>query len=135
MTDPDIQRALHAAYRALRGASDRFPPAWNWETPSAEMGTEEAEKYQEPTGAVPRVPRVPTQNQYMDINTAGHAPSAAWAEWQERAAMREFEGGLDRGTAEVLTAVELGPCPPPAADPSLTPKVATGGGQGDEERA
>lgn len=39
-----------------------------------------------------------------------------WAAWLERAAIREYGGGLSRHEAERLTAAELGPCPPePAA--------------------
>ena len=34
-----------------------------------------------------------------------------WFEWQERAAVREYEAGLSRDLAEALTVSDLGECP------------------------
>lgn len=44
---------------------------------------------------------------------AGGAASAegAQVEWEERAAIREFDGGMSRDDAERLTALELGARP------------------------
>lgn len=36
----------------------------------------------------------------------------AWMEWEERAAIREYDGGMGRGEAEALTALELGKARP-----------------------
>lgn len=33
-----------------------------------------------------------------------------WAEWEERAAIREYDGGMSRVEAERLTRLELGTC-------------------------
>lgn len=41
----------------------------------------------------------------------GAAAEGVRVEWEERAAIREFDGGMDREEAERLTALELGAPP------------------------
>lgn len=41
---------------------------------------------------------------------------AARAEWEERAAIREYDGGMSRAEAEALTDSELGRLSHPASD-------------------
>lgn len=132
MTDDAFQRALQAAYQALGGAADRFPPPRPWEPLAGDLGTEEGHQNQEVAAAVPTVPRVPTEKQDRDARTLTDEPltrPVSWSAWQERAAIREFEAGLDRAMAEVLTAIELGPCPPQM----LADMEADGGAAADPE--
>lgn len=39
-----------------------------------------------------------------------------WFDWQERAAIREYDGGMVRDLAEALTVSDLGECPHPSGD-------------------
>jgi len=68
--------------------------------------------------AVPRSPAVPIEKQDMPQRAAAEVAAAAWVAWEERAAIREFEGGMSRREAEAATAQELGPAP--ARPPSGT---------------
>jgi len=47
---------------------------------------------------------------------AAEAASEALATWDERAAIREYEGGMSRREAELMTAMELGPRPEAPAE-------------------
>ena len=112
--------AAHARWSA--SPAERFPVNSDWEPPAADLGTAKASPDQSLAGPVPRVPRVPSEKQHRSHRTGstetadatglrGGASAEAWAAWLERAAIREYEGGMSRAEAEVRTALELGPCP------------------------
>ena len=65
------------------------------------MGTEKAELKQGVRPAVPTVPTVPTPKQIEDTREL--------ADWEERAAILEFDGGFSRAEAESLALAELYP--------------------------
>lgn len=107
-TEDPLAAALRAAYSALSpDLAERFPVEFHWEPQSVELGTAKARSDQcvNPYGS--QVPRVPSENQYISERT----DADALAEWEERAAIREFDGGMSRVVAEALTALELGPRP------------------------
>lgn len=54
---------------------------------------------------------VPTEKQYMPHCAPEEASADAWGEWEERAAIREFDGGMSRAEAEAVTAADLGSSP------------------------
>lgn len=107
-TDDPLAAALKAAYSALSpDLAERFPVKFDWEPQLAKVGTE---KRQSDHGVNPygsQVPRVPSEKQYI----SECADTDALAEWEERAAILEFDSGMSRAEAEVLTALELGPRP------------------------
>lgn len=126
-TDDAFAAALRSAYERLAPAGgERFPVESDWEPGSGRLGTDILPQDQMITGRVPRVPTVPSKNEYTWNRTPAPDPAEAWAAWVERAAIREFDGGLTRVAAEAITAVELGPCPPapPAAGPAWEPAQA-----------
>ncbi|MCA6254349.1 MAG: hypothetical protein IM665_04720 [Phenylobacterium sp.] len=53
------------------------------------------------------IPTFPT----ADKGACHTAAADLWFEWQERAAVREYVGGLARDLAEALTVSDLGECP------------------------
>ncbi len=53
------------------------------------------------------IPTFPTADKGAGHTTADDL----WFEWQERAAVREYVGGLSRELAEALTVSDLGECP------------------------
>lgn len=55
------------------------------------------------------IPTFPT----ADKGSWHTAADDLWFEWQERAAVREYVGGLARDLAEALTVSDLGECPLP----------------------
>lgn len=98
--DP-LWRAIRAAHeRWSPDTAARFPPSRQWEPGEPELGTEKAAFDQELTAAVPGVPAVP-----------GVSEEEARMEWEERAAILEFEGGFARAEAERRATRELGGCP------------------------
>ena len=114
-TDDTLQKAILAAHAGWSGgAGERFPVDFEPGTVFAEPGTAKADKDHSVKGPVPGVPGVPGKKQYRSARTAAaetNAPADAWATWVERAAIREYGGGMSRAEAEVRTALELGPCP------------------------
>lgn len=115
-TDP-FAEALRAAYQATPGAAlQRFPVENHWEPQVEKLGTAKADADQSVNPTVPRVPRVPSENGTMPHRMAAEAASEALATWDERAAIREYEGGMSRREAELTTAMELGPRPEAPAE-------------------
>jgi hypothetical protein len=57
------------------------------------------------------VPAVPGEFGSTPQRAAEDIAADASAEWEERAAIREYDGHMSRGEAERLTALELGPRP------------------------
>jgi len=111
-TDDPLVEALRAAHaRWSRGSAERFPVENNWEPLAAGLGTDKANKDQQLKSAVPRVPRVPSEKQYTSHCTTQPDVLEAWTAWMERAAVREYDGGMSRAEADTRTALELGPCP------------------------
>ncbi len=107
-TENSLYLALKAAYaRAASEASKRFPAQSEWEPPAERLGTDKAFSDQELEGWVPTVPTVPTEKHKRQHRTRAEA----LAEWQERAAILEFEGGLSRAEAEAQATAELGEPP------------------------
>ena len=64
---------------------------------------------QRPRGSLSRIPAFPAPCR-EDVHSGA---ADLWFDWQERAAIRENEGGLSRDLAEALTVLDLGECPPP----------------------
>ena len=110
-TDP-FAEALRAAYQATPGAAlQRFPVEKGWEPQIEKLGTAKPEADQSVSPTVPRVPTVPSNFGYIQGHAGAEAASEALATWDERAAIREYEGGMSRREAELMTAMELGPRP------------------------
>ncbi len=114
-TDDALLKAILAAHAGwVSGVGERFPVDSEPGTVFVELGTAKDDKEQYVRGPVPGVPGVPGKKQYRSARTASPETNAladAWATWVERAAIREYDGGMSRAEAEVLTALELGPCP------------------------
>ena len=114
-TDNAMRAAILAAHATWSGqAGERFPVKSDWEPLAGGLGTDKVKVDQQVKATVPRVPRVPSKKQYRSARTASPETNAladAWATWVERAAIREYCGAMSRAEAEVLTALELGPCP------------------------
>lgn len=107
-TDDPLAEALRKAYAALSPEGvERFPLKLEWEPLSHVVGTDKPQQDQGVKATVPAVPTVPTNFEYIQHCT----PEEALAAWDERAAIREFDGGMSRETAEELTTCELGPRP------------------------
>ena len=112
-TDGTFAEALRAAYATLApGGDERFPAASGWEPPTPEVGTAKRLINPEVKAGSTQAPAVPFEKHKTQERTPAPGAAEAWVEWQERAAIREYDGGMSRETAEILTAVELGPCPP-----------------------
>lgn len=47
----------------------------------------------------------------MPHRTPEEVSADGWGEWEERAAIREFDGGMSRAEAEAMTTGDLGPSP------------------------
>lgn len=93
----------------------RFPSNSTGNRTPAELGTDNSLFNQHVEGAVPTVPAVP-----VDFNSTGQRASGEidWGQWQERAAIREYDGCMRRAEAEALTQFDYGPCPNmPSAEP------------------
>lgn len=107
-TDDPLWRAIQAAHaRWSLGGLERFPPAPVWEPEVPAVGTQEAEGKQSDKASVPTVPTVPALCE--ELGTAPPLGAAdARALWEERAAIKEFCGGMSREAAERGAALELG---------------------------
>ena len=111
-TDDAFAEALRSAFAKLAPApGERFPVVSNREPESPTLGTDFRASDQSVSGQVPRVPTVPSENEDRSQRTPAPDLAEAWAAWQARAAIREYDGGMTRQVAELLTAMELGPCP------------------------
>lgn len=88
---------LRAHARWSTRAEERFPTAGEWVPLAGTVGSDEASPDQRLTAEVPTVPTVPTEKQ--DI---AQASPPLTPDEEERAAILEFEAGLDRATAERL---------------------------------
>jgi hypothetical protein len=108
-TDDPLWAAIRAAHqRWSPDTAERFPPPPEWEPPEVVVGTGNSEADQELTNPVPTVPTVPTVQEEFRRQTRAERLAEERAAWEERAAVLEFEGGLDRAAAEQLAAEELG---------------------------
>ena len=106
-TDDPLWDALRSAHGRLAPGVDRFPAQAPWEPQSYPAGTDKSKHDQEVERSVPRVPEVPSQNEYQW--TCGTNPAAAdlGSDWEERCAILEFDGGLSRQEAERYASDEL----------------------------
>lgn len=95
--DPLRAALLRAYARWSTGSAAGYPLADPWEPLAATAGTADRVKNQIDSGQVPTGPTVPTKNEGISQATPPLTP-----EEEERAAILEFEGGLDRATAERL---------------------------------
>ena len=77
---------------------------------TSEGGLPEPSPEVNPTGS--HIPTFPTADRGACTTTADDL----WFEWQERAAVREYDGGMARDLAEALTVSDLGECPRLSAD-------------------
>jgi len=80
----------------LRDRGDRFPPPASWEQAADVVGTEKPASNQGDKVFGSHVPTVPAKNR----EGAQCKAADAWAAWEERAAILEYDGGLDRIEAE-----------------------------------
>lgn len=121
-TDGALGEALRAAWASLSpGGLERFPVESDREPFSVGPGTAKAQEIPEVNPCGSRVPGVPGKNKDRSQHTHADGDADAWAAWLERAAIREFDGGMTRAQAEAVTAVERGPCPPePMGSPGKT---------------
>lgn len=111
-TDEAMRAAILAAHAGWSAqAEERFPVNSDWEPPAGALGTAKLSQDQIVNGAVPRVPRVPSEKQYRSHVSPSPEAADAWAAWTERAAIRQYDGAMSRTQAETVTALELGPCP------------------------
>lgn len=92
----DLVAAVQAARRRWSEGGSHSSSSGN--RPPVAVGTQKPQLGQILTVDVPTVPTVPTDTD-DDERMSGDAP---WEAWEERAAILEFDGGLDRGTAERL---------------------------------
>ncbi|MDB5451894.1 MAG: hypothetical protein JWO33_472 [Caulobacteraceae bacterium] len=103
-TDDPLWRAIVAAHVRLSPARlDKFPPAPGWELSPAPLGSANDQGIQALNGPVPTGPTVPTLNSEGD----DEAINAARLEWEERAAIREFDGRQPRAEAEDGASADL----------------------------
>jgi hypothetical protein len=56
-------------------------------------------------GAVPTVPAIPTSFDKIQTHAPAEVVEIDPGEWEERAAILEYEGGLDRAAAEELATI------------------------------
>ena len=94
----------------------RFPVESHWEPQTEELGTENTYADQPVNVAVPKVPRVPSEKGTMPHRIGAEAAFEALTAWDERAAIRQYDGGMSRREAEHHTAMELGPRPEASAE-------------------
>lgn len=95
--------AIAAARRQFGAAA---PASGNRERGFAEVGTRNSSANQTDGGSVPTGPTVPTAGE----DTRQHADEAdRLAAYEERAAIMEFDGGLDRQEAERRASREFEP--------------------------
>lgn len=108
MTDDPLWAAISAARARWSPEDDaRSPAAAPWGPLVDLAGDRSALTGQGFSGAVPRVPRVPSENQYIRQRTADERAADALGEWEERAAILEYEGGWSRKDAERLATEEI----------------------------
>ncbi len=92
-------RRLHA--RLATDAFERFPARAPWEPATTRPGNRAGPIQQGVAMAVPRVPTVPcVQGDTSSSDAPDCGPGDA--DWEERAAILEYEAGLARATAEAL---------------------------------
>ena len=124
-TDDAFAAALRVAYAQLApGTGERFPVAGSqlgtvkplerlsnsekFPVSDFQLGTSIPLERQENSA---KFPEFPQNLSYRETTANEGGLETAWAAWQERAAIREFDRGMPREVAELLTAIELGPCP------------------------
>lgn len=105
MTTEALTSAIRKARQ--RWSDERSPPRGGWETAPPEVGTENRVVRPRVSASVPTVPTVPTSQEKGQMLRTPCAHVAAWYEWAERAAILEFESGLDRTLAERLAASDF----------------------------
>jgi hypothetical protein len=98
-----------------RAGSHPFPMGT---APAVEWEPENSAVKQQLTEPVPGIPTVPTEfDKGVEPGSAG-CGLAGMVEWEERAAILEFDGGMSRREAELRAAAELGFQPKAAEPPS-----------------
>ena len=103
-----VLKAAHARWSPL--AAERFPTALPLGAGGADLGTAKGQEDQQLGGWVPMVPAVPTLFEKERQARSGEV-AADLADWEERAAILEFETGLTRAEAEAAATAELGSPP------------------------
>ena len=88
--------------RAFRAIGELFPTADKWEPKSAPPGTEKPTPRSKSGGG--RFPG--SQGSQRREDRAHHVESDAWAAWEERAAILEYDGGFSRAEAEARATAE-----------------------------
>lgn len=93
-----LRAALLRAYaRWSTDAAPRFPQSERWEPLAGAVGAEKGKQNQNDDLSVPTAPTVPTAAEWEAETMPPLTPDE-----EERAAILEFEAGLDRATAERL---------------------------------
>lgn len=112
MTEDPLWAALRQAHRIWAPETvDGFPPEPERDPPLGPMGTGKFHQDQRVITTVPTVPPVPAARHHTWSRPVEEAALLTRVDWEERAAIREFDGGIDRAEAEAMTAAELGQPP------------------------
>ena len=112
MIDDPLWAAIKAAHeRWSPGSSERFPPAPEWELAAGNLGTEEDEPDQALSLPVPSVPAVPGVIEEYGRPARAEPGAEECIDWEERAGVLEYEGGLSRAEAERLALAEVSAFP------------------------
>ena len=107
-TEDRLTRALRAAEeRWSAHRAGRFPRPEPWEPPADAEGTEKADPKLAVARPVPAVPSVPSPQEESPHRAVAEAAAEAQAQWEERAAIIEFDGGFSRAEAEQMAAGSL----------------------------
>jgi hypothetical protein len=113
MTDADpITEALRRAKAVW--AADGFPAAAAGNPGAPEVGTVKSPRHQSLETQVPSVPTVPTPREKGRVRTS---LAEVMANWEERAAILEYDGGWPRAEAERRASDELCQTLEPRASP------------------
>lgn len=109
MTDDLLWKAIRSANeRWSLGGAVEFPPPPRWEPLEAAVGTDEHQCFPLLREPVPTVPTVPTAESEGRNAERRERVAALRMDWEERAAILEYDCGLTRVEAEAQAAEELG---------------------------
>ena len=108
-TDDPLWSAIQSARAKWSpDAPERSPLKSPWGPLAPSGGDRQPLMAQGFAAAVPTVPTVPTENKYIPPRT----PADVLHDWEERAAIIEYEGGYSRADAERMATEALGSLPP-----------------------
>lgn len=109
LTTTDLEDRLSALWRLYRPDQAGGSHHSHVGTASTDQWEQEkAQQFQASGASVPMVPAVPTESRQRREPGSGQGDGAAYAEWEERAAILEYDGGFSRAEAERRAKLELG---------------------------